>query len=85
MSLDFTDIPAPELRTPRQWVTFYLRVEDAVAAGQQIKFGDTTYTMDSLESVRRARREWERRLLSQSQKQNKSYGGIRFVSADLSK
>ena len=85
MSLNFSDLPKPELRTPKQWVTFYLRVEAAVAAGQEIKFGDVTYNLDSLESVRKARREWERRLLSQSQKNRKSFGGMRFVTADLSK
>ena len=85
MSLDFSDLPKPELRTPQQWVTFYLRVEAAVAAGQEIKFADTTYTLDSLESVRKARREWERRLLSQRHKQSKSIGGMRFSAADLSR
>lgn len=62
MSFDVSDLPSPENRTAAQWVTFYLRLENAVAQGETVSVGNRSVSMPDLEVIRKTRKDWENQI-----------------------
>jgi len=73
----------PENRTPQEWVNFYLQVESDVASGKSRTLNGRKIEYDDLSEIRKARADWESRLLS-SKATSQRIGGLRYKTADMS-
>lgn len=62
MSFDISDLPNPENRKPAQWVTFYLRLENAVAQNKVVTVGNRSYTAQDLDTIIAQRKQWEQNI-----------------------
>jgi len=56
------------MATTQQMIDFYIEAEQAVLMGQTIQHNGKTLTLANLEEIRRGRREWENRQMSESRK-----------------
>ena len=62
MSFRIDDLPDPENRTAAHWVTYYLRLENAVAQGETVSVNGRSVSMPDLETIRSARKDWEKQI-----------------------
>ena len=78
MSFPAADLPPPEDRTPAQWVTFYLRAEQAVSQGQRVRTGEGAHLLDielpPLDEIRRQLAYWRRQQQLQSARPGRGCG-----------
>jgi len=62
MSFNISDLPDPENRTAQQWVTYYFRVENAVALGQTVEVNGKRISHHNINDIVRQRMSWENRV-----------------------
>jgi len=65
-SFDVTDLPSPENRTAKDWVTYYLRLENLIAQGQSVQIGDNRVNHHDLENIQKQKLYWERKAVDDS-------------------
>lgn len=58
--------------TTQEMIDFYIGAEQAVLMGQTIQHNGKTLTLANLEEIRRGRREWEARKVSEQRKGRRS-------------
>lgn len=54
------------MSTAQEMVALYIEAEKAVLDGKSVNFNGQTYTSEDLDKIRAGRKEWERRLFTNS-------------------